>query len=360
MRKINWGALILAVVMLMSLTACTKDAKPKEKDSQASASEGEIYLYGEAHGEVAIMEKEFELWNDYYHNDGMRHLFIENSYYGAQFLNIWMHEDNDDILNTLYDDWEGTQGHVPATKNFFKQIKEHCPETIFHGTDIGFQYNTIGERYLKYLEQNDLEDSEQYTLAKENIEQVLEYYKKQDDVYRENTMVKNFIREFDTLEGESVMGIYGGAHTILDGLDYSTQTVPCMANQLKERYGDIIHSESLTWTSLYIEPSRVDTIELDGKSYEASYFGQYDWNGIDDYANWQYWRLESAYEDFKDNPKTGETLLHGYYPLLIEDSRVYIIDMTKTDGSVTRKYYRSDGLVDAGRTVTEEFQIDTP
>jgi hypothetical protein len=60
------------------------------------------------------------------------------------------------------------------------------------------------------------------------------------------------------------MGIYGSAHTGLDEMDYSTQTIPCMANQLKEHYGDNIYSENLSWIAKDIEPSRVDYITLQG------------------------------------------------------------------------------------------------
>ncbi len=58
-------------------------------------------------------------------------------------------------------------------------------------------------------------------------------------------MTENFIREFDSLDGEKVMGIYGASHTGLNKLDY-TRKVPCMANQLKQYYGDIIYSENLS------------------------------------------------------------------------------------------------------------------
>ena len=34
-------------------------------------------------------------------------------------------------------------------------------------------------------------------------------------------MVENFTREFDKLSGESIMGIYGAAHTGLEAMDYT-------------------------------------------------------------------------------------------------------------------------------------------
>ena len=73
-------------------------------------------------------------------------------------------------------------------------------------------------------------------------------------------MVENFIREYDKLSGESIMGIYGASHTDPEGLNY-TRTVKSMAYQLKEHYGDIIHSD-LSGIAKDIEPYRVDTISL--------------------------------------------------------------------------------------------------
>jgi len=45
------------------------------------------------------------------------------------------------------------------------------------------------------------------------------------------------------------MGIYGNAHTSLDAMDF-TDSVPCMANQLKDIYKDIIYSEDLSWLAM--------------------------------------------------------------------------------------------------------------
>ena len=77
-------------------------------------------------------------------SDGMRHLFLESPYYSCEFLNIWMQEEGDEILDAVYDDLEGTASYVPATKEFYKKIKEQCPETIFHGTDVGHQFWSTG------------------------------------------------------------------------------------------------------------------------------------------------------------------------------------------------------------------------
>lgn len=318
---------------------------------------GQIYLYGEMHGEQVIIEKEYELWKDYYHNDGLRHMFLESPYYTAEFLNLWMDAEDDEILDEVYADWEGSPAHNPYLKEFYEKIKQECPETIFHGTDVGHQYDTTGKRYLNYLKDNQLEKSEQYQLTQECMEQGKYYYDNSDDVYRENKMAENFVRTFNALHGESVVGFYGGAHVGLDAMEYSTKSVPCMANQLYAFYGNDLHSEDLTWIRKDIDPERMDTVTVAGKEYQASYFGKEDLTGFNDFSYREFWRLEDAYEDFKNLPKTGDVLPYDNYPMLIENGQVFILEIGKTDGSVMRAYYRSDGNEWQGRMTTEEFQV---
>lgn len=319
---------------------------------------GEIYLYGELHSNEEIIKKEFELWKDYYHNGGLRHLFLESPYYTAEYLNLWMQAADDEILDEIYDDWEESAAHNPYLKEFYQKIKEQCPETVFHGTDVGHQYETTGKRYLNYLRANQLENSRQYSLAQECIEQGKYYYENSDDAYRENKMAENFIRFFDALNGESVMGIYGGAHIGIESMDYSTQSVPSMANQLFDSYRDALHSEDLTWIKEDIDPVRIDTITVAGKEYEAAYFGKEDLTGVQDFSYREFWRLENAYDDLKNRPRTGDVLPYNNYPMLIETEQVFILELGKTDGSVVRAYYRSDGNQWEGMAVTEEFKAE--
>ncbi|WP_293009317.1 MULTISPECIES: hypothetical protein [unclassified Oscillibacter] len=255
-------SLLVSLLLLAALSACSKTgaegttpampaaslaASASATSAIASSNSGEIFLYGEEHGIKKIIDKEFEFWQDYYDTQGMRHLFIEIPYYTAEFLNSWMQEDDDTILNAIYDDWDGTSAHNPNVKALYQKIKKECPETIFHGTDVGHQSETTGERYLQTLAESGQKYSEQYRLAQEAVRQGEIYYEKYDEVYRENTMVENFIREFDLLNGENIMGIYGSAHTGIEAMEFCTGAVPCMANQLSVRYGAALHSEDLSW-----------------------------------------------------------------------------------------------------------------
>lgn len=326
------------LVFVLAVSASAGSSAPT-----AQSGAGQIYLYGEAHGSEPVMDRELAIWQSYYQDDGMRHLFIEMPYYTAAFLNLWMQADTDTVLKAIYAEWKGTASHVLATYNFYKQIKETCPETIFHGTDVGHQYDTIGNWYLAYLESNGLQDSDAYPLAIEAIEQGTYFYENDDHAYRENKMAENFIRAFDALDGESIMGIYGSAHTELDAMDYATGSVPGMAAQLHARYGDALHTEDLSWAAKEIAPERVDTITVGGKDYQASYFGVQDLTGFRNYSHREFWRLEDAYDDMKDMPKAGDVLPYSNYPMTIETGQVFVIDMTETDGTVSRLYYRSDG-----------------
>lgn len=349
---------IIGIIILILLVACSKSTTMVETNISSVKSTGKIYLYGEQHGVENILKRELELWGEYYHNENMRHLFIEMPYYSTEFLNFWMQSDNDDIMEELYKDLKGTAAYNPYTKEFYEKIKEKYPETIFHGTDVGHQYHTTGERFLKYLEENKLENTDKYLLAQESIEQGEYYYKNSDDIYRENKMVENFIREFDKLENKNIMGIYGGAHTDFDAMAYRSKSTPSMANQLKERYGDNIYSEDLSPLAKEIDPIRLEKITINEKDYEASYFGKQDLTGFKDYSYRKFWRLENTYEYFKDKEKTGNVLPYNNYPMSIDTGQVFVIDYIKKNGSVEREYYRSDGYIWDGMPSTEEFIVE--
>lgn len=360
-------AIFTVFSLLAGITACSPSVPQAEAvqgeaaahtvEADLSDSSGQIYLYGEAHSVEKIIEKELALWNEYYHEKNMRHLFIEMPYYTAEYLNIWIKSDSDELLDKVYNEWEGSLSYNPLVKDFYKKIKMDCPETVFHGTDVGHQYKTTGEQYLKYLESNGKKDSEQYVLAQEAIEQGKYYYDNEAEAYRENKMAENFIREYNKLNGENIMGIYGGAHVGLEDNDIGTHSVPSMANQLKAQYGDAVHSENLAWIAKDIEPSRTDKITVNGKEYVAQYFDKYDISWSEIYTHREFWHLEDAYHDFKDNRKSGDMLPYDNYPMLIEKGEVFVIDYTKTDGSVERKYYRSDGNEWEGMPSTEEFIV---
>ena len=120
----KYAAIVLIAALLIGLLWNHVKNGPK----------GEIYLYGEEHSKQSILDKELSIWGEYYEK-GMRDLFVEFPYTDAQFLNLWMQADDDELLDLQFKDWEGTAGGTEVEKNFLKQIKEQYPETVFHGTE---------------------------------------------------------------------------------------------------------------------------------------------------------------------------------------------------------------------------------
>ncbi len=330
--------LVLAVCIALFSTACAQT----------------ITLYGESeHGNESVLMQEADLWHQAYHEQGLRHLFVELPYYTAEYLNLWMQAEDDFILDQVYEDWQGTASYTQAVKHFYQRIKAECPETVFHGTDVGHQYHTTGQRFLDMLQANGQEKSEAYRLAQEAVKQGMRYYASNDSAYRENAMVQNFRAAYDRLNGESMVGIYGSAHTGLNALAFDG-SVPCMAAQLRAHYGEIITSETI---KAKVEPICSEMIELGGKAYTAQYFGAQNLKGIfEGYDYREFWRLENAYEDLKTLPKTGDVLPENNYPMPVENGQVFIIDYHMLDGTVNRMYYRCDGnLFGNGLLATEQF-----
>ena len=79
MKKIL--SMCLTIICILSLVGCSGNAQ--SIPSAQEKATGIAYLYGEEHGVKAILDKEFELWYEYYHEENMRHLFVELPFYGA-------------------------------------------------------------------------------------------------------------------------------------------------------------------------------------------------------------------------------------------------------------------------------------
>ena len=216
---------VLFVVLILFLKF--SNSKYLFKDSNLG-----VNLLGEVHGSEKCYDIEFREWNRFY-KEGCRDLFIELPYYSAEFLNEWMKEDSDYLIDILFNELEGTLASNDYYYEFLQKIKDYCPETIFHGTDIGHQYTSTGARYLAYLELKGLLNSKKYILAKENIEQGKAYYSTnldeiEKESLREEYMIENFISIYSECDGR-ILGIYGKDH--LDLSDASS-----MASKLKNYY----------------------------------------------------------------------------------------------------------------------------
>lgn len=336
---------VLLLVCVLPLAGCGDER-------QADQPPPQLYLYGEQHGQDIIMEKELELWQNYYDEENMRHLFLELPGYTAEYLNLWMQAEDDTILEQIYEDWRGTAIYDGPIRDFYRRIKTNCPETVFHGVDLGHQRATTGRRYLEYCEANGLTDSAAYKRAQLCVEQGRRYYdNEQDQAYREDIMTQYFSQEFAALENESVMGIFGSDHVAME-------TSGTMAANLRELYGESLHCKSLTYLLLATEPLRYDSLNINGKEYQAAYYGDQDLSGfLPDYVCREFWRIEQAYEDFKNQPTSGDVLPYDNYPMQIETGQVFLVVYTKSDGGTVEQYFRADGNSWRGRPTTEEFSI---
>jgi len=359
MIKMRKAVLFLVTLVAMTIFAsCGSGGNGYyEPQEELPPSTGRIFLFGEIHGSVATMDRQLEIWGDFYHNHGMRHLFVENSYFAAQFLNMWMQADDDTILYQLFEDWRGTAKDVPHTLVFYKTIKMDFPETIFHGTDVGHQSRTIGQRFLRYLIDNNLQGTESYRLTRENMAQYNRFRREDSHAVRAYYKPLNFTREFDRLGNQDIMAIHGGAH--VDFGDFQGYPgVPTMATTLRDRYGDALQTFDMRYNAVryvpYREPYRIDTITVGGIDFEASYFGN-DGARFNNITGREFWRLENAYEYFRGSRLTGSVLPFDNFPIKVEIGQVFVIDIHFADGTVTRGYYRASGLYWNGRPSTQAF-----
>ncbi len=110
-----------------------------------------------------------------------------------------------------------------------------------------------------------------------------------------------------------------------------------------------------------VKMMRQDIMEINGKSYVASYFGERDmssWSEV--YEKREFWRIEDAYEDFKDCFKTHNVLPYSNYPPMdIQIGQMFVIDYyRKHSDEIERQYYISDGTVWNDRKSTVQIAIN--
>ena len=198
MKQNFWLAAAGAVLLLgLCLTACTPANEEATASSQTEPeAAGTVYLYGEEHANEEMIAQELEHWEELY-AAGVRDLFLEDGYASTQLLNQWMQAEDDALLNEHFKAVQGTLGGSEVYRTFYEQIKQNCPETVFHGTDIEHQYRSLGYQYLTYLAAEGKKDSPEYAQALESIQQAKQYYSysyagkdAEADVYRETVWQK--------------------------------------------------------------------------------------------------------------------------------------------------------------------------
>ena len=112
--------------------------------------------------------------------------------------------------------------------------------------------------------------------------------------------------------------------------------------------------------------TRVDKMNVGGKEYDASYFGELDMSSwTEDFKCREFWRLEDAYDDFRDKPQVGGNIIpYSNFPMSIETGQVFVIQYNKKDGSSYKSYLRSDGFIwhNEGEELPSntEFYVEPP
>jgi len=355
--------MLLTLVMALGLAACGAPAEP-----EVTAPTGEILLYGEYHNSASHHAQELALWQDWYAK-GMRHLFVELGEPTAQLLNRWMAAEDDSLWETIYGNWEGTATHNRFSKEFYEQVKATCPETVFHGFDVEHQFESNGALYLQMLEDEGQKDSDEYKFASATMEQAKEFYAKggntpESTLYRESVMAENFIAQYDTLDGLSVMAIAGAAHVdeeIFQNTD-NRADMDIMAKLLQDHYGD-----SVTVTCAVLDadvPARTDTLTINGKEYQAEYFGEEDTSEwLEGCESREFWHVLDAYEDMSSWHVTSNGLPASDYPMTITAGEIYAVLYHKDDGDdwwyAISEEDAEYGIMTKGITPNTAARVDT-
>lgn len=354
----------IVTLSLLLLTGCTA--------TTAAASTGQIFLYGEEHGRADHLAVQLERWTYYYEEHGLRHLFVELPFFTAAFLNVWMGEPDDRILDEIMVATEGTAGNTPYMRQFLGDIKANLPETIFHGTDVGHQFHTTGRRFIEYLYEHELTTypdgtpSFIYQHTLENIRQGADFHEHfmihRDHQIRVDYKFDNFVLLFDRLEGESIMGgLYGLLHVRLEDYPPTFAHGHSLGRRLLAHYGsDQVHTfnvfDFVTLPDLAGEPV---TLLIDSGRHAAVYLGTEDLRPHfpGRFNARSFYRLTDAYELFRHEPFTGDVLPFDNFPFLVTEGQVFMIHYENADGSEWFWYGRASGGELNGRPTVQEFEI---
>ena len=131
-------------------------------------------------------------------------------------------------------------------------------------------------------------------------------------------------------------------------------------------FRELLRCDGNTWEKMLVTeaiaadlpPIRTETMTIGGKEYTANYFGAQDisdWSK--EYSCRDFWRLENAYDDFKNCKPTGNQLPENNYPISIKTGQVFVIDYTLKAGGTSRELHRCDGNTWKKMIMTEEFAV---
>lgn len=337
--------LLTLTALFLSTTILFGCAKKDEFNPSFKDKGQKIYLYGELHGNSKIYDEELKVIEKHY-NEGIRDMFIEGSFARGEFLNIWINEKDDKILDDLMKDADGTHGGNEQTREFYLTIKKKFPELRFHGTDI--EHVQTSYRYGLFLDEKNINDEFSRKFIADNREQKRIFKEERNYGYREEKMVENFKRQYEKLGNKSIIGFYGSAHIDLSKGNTYRERINSyiMAEELKKIYGDNLSLVDLSRMNFTIGKEKVIA---NGKEYNAKVFETINVKMNESSYIAESWELEDAYEDFKNFELDKEKgVVERYGNILFEKNKVYKFKI-QYEKSEEITFYRTDEEMKNGK-----------
>ena len=158
-------------------------------------------------------------------------------------------------------------------------------------------------------------------------------------------MVENLSRQFEALDGASVMVICGSYHAQNEASISDPNTLR-FAVQLMQKYGDAVQIEDLNFGG------DGSTLYLFGVApYMANTIGTVENPGLPGVQALQIYEIFNAYEDVKELETNGVYLPCSVFPVEVEPGSVYRVGYFMEDGSEEWYTFRADGEVQNGESV---------
>ena len=115
-----------------------------------------------------------------------------------------------------------------------------------------------------------------------------------------------------------------------------------------------------TSTSSTALPASLPITGSPAEPFDAVFFGEQDMRWMEGYSHREFWRLENAYEYFRNHPiATNNFVLPlSNFPMPIELGQVFVIRFTRLDGTYFYNFFRYSGYVWSGHPSTQRFIVE--
>lgn len=270
-----------------------------------------IILMGENHAITKNYTTEL-YWLKYLNQYANTHyLIMEEGYCDAQLINQYLKTGDNTILETIMENLKGTYCGSNEQYEFYKALyayNKSLPEDkkievigvdVQHQTVTGLNYvNTLLpskeapeelKEKLAALKVDEAVDENKYnalialkddmaskqstyeayigadfdkfSTGINNILQGLEYYKTEDNYFREQKLIENFEAQYKKLNGAKVFGIFGGMHTSLNMENYPSMAA-CLNTQVEATKGKIASISLMYYNCSYMERKTGESIPM--------------------------------------------------------------------------------------------------